>query len=115
MYKLTLHKTLTQDKWEKFNPSNQLLMISNEINRAINWIKKKDWDEVDNCYERAFELLDITISVTGRKNKLKELLRLREVLSSQYISKRKDLNINKQLLKALILLDKDSYNLLNCD
>lgn len=113
MYRLKLHKTLDENKWKRFPYYKQILMITNELNRAINWIKKEEIEEVNNCYERALELLDITASQTENKNKLKELLRFREILSLEYISKEKNLDLNKKLLQTLISLDKESYKLLN--
>jgi len=112
MYKLKLHKNLNSEKWASFDKSRQILMIANELNRAKNWIVKKDLEEVSNCYERAFELLDLTISLTIKRTLQKELLRFREMLALQYIDKQKDLNRNQQLFCVLLSLDKDSYNLL---
>ena len=89
MYKLKLHKNLDGEKWKTFDKSQQILMIANELNRAKNWIIKDDLEEVTNCYERAFELLDLTISLTARKNLLRELLRFREMLAIQYIARKR--------------------------
>ncbi|MFH1824905.1 MAG: hypothetical protein ABH873_06745 [Candidatus Firestonebacteria bacterium] len=113
------HKTLNSEKWMLFPFSKQIIMIANELNRAKNWINKNDLEEVKNCYERAFELIDLTISIKMRKNLLKELLRFRDVLAEQYISifqKKDSLNSIKQKLPTLycllLMLNKDSYNLL---
>ena len=111
MYKLKLHKNLDKEKWETFNKGQQILMIANELNRAKNWIIKGDLEEVNNCYERAFELLDLTISLTIKKNLLKELLRFREMLAIQYISKQKNIKINQKLFKVLLFMNKESYNI----
>ena len=111
MYKLKLHKNLNRERWKTFDKSQQILMIANELNRAKNWIIKGDLEEVTNCYERAFELLDLTISLTARKNLLRELLRFREILAIQYISKEKDVEMNRRLFDVLLSLNKDSYNL----
>lgn len=113
MYKLKLHRNLGIEKWSTFNRGKQLLMIANEINRAKNWMQKGDYEEVMNSYDRAFELLDLTISVINEEHMLRELLRFREILGFQYISEKKDLEINAKLLKVLISLNKGSYNLLN--
>ena len=113
MYKLKLHKNLGIEKWSTFNRGKQLLMIANEINRAKNWMQKGDSEEVMNSYNRAFELLDLTISDINEEHMLRELLRFREIVGFQYISEKKDLEINAKLLKVLISLNKESYNLLN--
>ncbi len=113
MYKLKFHKNLDIEKWNKFSKSQQILMIANELNRAKNRFLKNDLEEVINCYERAFELLDLTINLTTRKNLLKELLRFREMLALQYLNSKnpedikKNIVLNQKLFNILILLDKD--------
>lgn len=102
MYKLTLHKNLNLKRWQKFNRQQQLLMIANELNRSQNWINKNDIQEVDNCYERSMELLDLTIAMKYRKNRLRELLLAREVLAGLYIEKQKNGKTNR-LLKEIII------------
>ncbi len=109
MYPLKLHKTLTPEKWQKFGEAKQILMIACEISRARHWIKKSNWEAVNDCYERAFELLDLTVSLMGNKNKRKELLRLREVIASQYVSVEKDFRTNELIFQALLLLNPESY------
>ncbi len=56
-----LHTGLTSDKWETFSIDKQILMIANEMNRAKNWIEKQDFEKVSHSYERAFELIDLTV------------------------------------------------------
>ena len=120
MYKLKLHKNLKPDKWQKFSIKQRELMIANELNRAKNWIEKKDLEEVKNCYERALELLDLTIAITKNKNRLREYLRLREMMGKFYIEKKGNLSpkgivafegvdfkFNSQLFTCLCTLSKE--------
>ncbi len=107
MHRLKLHKTLTPDKWQKFSLKQRELMIANELNRAKNWIEKKDLEEVKNCYERALELLDLTIATTKNGNRLKEYLRLREMMGKFYIGKGEDLRFNSQLFNSICTLSKE--------
>ncbi len=109
MYKLKLHRNLTPEKWSKFSRSQQILMIANEINRAKNWLNKGDKKEALNAYERALELIDLTISVTKKYNLLKELLRFREILALQYTHTRVDSEFNDKLLRLLISLDSTAF------
>jgi len=83
------------------------LMIANELNRAKNWIEKNDLEEVNNCYERALELLDLTVEITKDKNRLKEYLRLREMMGKFYIGKGEDLRFNSQLFNSICTLSKE--------
>ncbi len=110
MYKLKLHRTLDSRKWKKFSCGQQLLMIANELNRAKNLLRNHYFLEVRNCYDRAFELLDLTISVTKKTTKLRELIRLRELLGVQYLANSEKMDNN--LLRTLLSLDRESYTLL---
>ncbi|MCK4353530.1 hypothetical protein KAW65_09015 [candidate division WOR-3 bacterium] len=112
---LKYHRTLTKDKWVLFPFSKQLLMIANELNRANKWIEEKDFNEQKLCYERAFELLYLTIQSlqdTKDTRKLREILRFKEILASLYNKGIPSIEENKKLLKALVLLDKDSFSML---
>lgn len=110
--KLKHHKTLTEEKWSQFPFYKQIIMIANEINRAKNWIVKGDSEEVRICYEKALELIDLTVAVLVDRKVLREFLRFREVLAYEYISNKKNAETNKKLFFVLLSLNKDSYNLL---
>ena len=105
-------KVLTIEKWQQFPFYKQILMIANELNRAKNWLSKKDFQEVKGCYERALELADLTVDVLIDKRYLKELLRFREVLAEMYIDNEFAEKQNNKLITVLLLFDKDSYNIL---
>lgn len=106
-----LHTHLTSEKWKSFSLDNQILMIANEINRAKNWIEKKDFKKVSNCYERAFELIDLTVDCSKNKNFIRELLRYRELLATEYIQKVDNPKTNLGLLRVLLTLNSDCFNL----
>ena len=116
------HKTLTGEKWSEFPFYKQIIMIANELNRARNWIIKKDFEEVKNCYERAFELIDLTVSVLVSPAPVyrvrvslslrRELLRFRGILAGVYVNKQNNIEMNQKLINVLLSLNKDSYNLL---
>ena len=107
MHKLKLHKNLKPERWGKFSVRQRELMIANELNRAKNWIEKKDLEEVKNCYERALELLYLTVEITKDKNRLKEYLRLREMIGKLYIEKNGNLKLNNQLLSCICTMSKE--------
>ncbi|MBN1622470.1 MAG: hypothetical protein JW871_07765 [Endomicrobiales bacterium] len=110
---LKYHKTLTLDKWAAFPLSKRILMIGSEIQRAGSRISKNDFEEVNNCYARAFELIDLTVKSISKKTLRKELLRFRELLAREYMNKQKDIVMNQKLFDVLISLNKDSYGVLN--
>lgn len=81
------HKNLTQKKWQQFSKETQILNIAAEFSRAKNWLAKNDNDEICNCLNRAFELIDLTVSDKKWQRGLKELLRLREILAEFYLER----------------------------
>ena len=89
MYKLILHKNL----------------------RSKNYTQ----EELEENFERTFELIDLTAE-TNRGNFLKELLRLREVIADIYVHRKKIPDAAHSLLKiiyaTLISLDKEAFALL---
>jgi len=91
---------------------HHILMIAAELNRAKNWIEKNDFRNVDLCYERAFELVDITVSDPRWKGRTREILRFREVLAEQYIRPQKDRAMNFLMYKTLVALLPGSFNAL---
>jgi len=103
------HKTLTAEKWEKYPFYKQILMIANELNRAKNMILTSDVLETEKCYERAFELIDITASTNKNKGILKELLRLRELMAETYILKEYKTKINSGYYNVLLSFTSESF------
>ncbi len=74
------HKDLTKEKWFSLDFFTQMANVGAEIGRAINW-SKKDKNVSQAAFYRGLELLDLTIEDKKNKYKLKELCRLREVVS----------------------------------
>lgn len=76
-----IHKDLTIERWSKFTLFEQLANVGCDIERAIQWRKKGDLDYSKRAFDRALELLDLTIAdPKNRQGSLKELLRTREAL-----------------------------------
>ena len=106
MMKNRYHKNLDMEKWQKFSKQEQILNIAAEFSRAKNWLKKNDNNEVLNCLNRAFELIDLTINDLKWKKSLKELLRLRGILAEFYLQKNKDINEFLKIFQTLLRFNK---------
>ena len=106
-----LHTGLTSDKWKLFGIDKQILMIANEINRAKNWIEKKDFEKVSHCYERAIELVDLTVECSKNTNFTRELLRYREQLALAYIHNGRV--FDNALYRLLLNMNANSCNVMN--
>ena len=110
---LKYHKDMTVDKWKAFPFFKQILMVATELNRAGKLIKAEDFEETKRCYERAIELLCLTVETLEDKRKLNELLRFKEMLCMPYGKEKYDFSENNRLQNTLLLIDKESYNLLH--
>ena len=73
------HKELAQGRWFELPFFDQMANVGSEVARTISW-KDKNKDYSNLAFKRALELLDLTVADKKNLSKLKELLRLREVL-----------------------------------
>ena len=77
------HKELAQGRWFKLLFFEQMANIGSEVERAIKWrAKNKDYSQ--GAFERVLELIDLTVDDPKNKSRLRELLRLREVLADYF-------------------------------
>ncbi len=77
------HKELAQGRWQELSFFEQMANVGSEVERAIKW-RAKNNDYFQMAFERALELLDLTADDLKNKSRLKELLRLREVLADYF-------------------------------
>ncbi len=56
------HKQLASGKWEKLTFLEQMANIGSEVGRTITWKNKNRQEYSDRAFERALELLHLTIS-----------------------------------------------------
>jgi hypothetical protein len=74
-----IHKELASGKWQKLSFMEQMANIGSEVERTIKW-NRKNSEYSRQAFERDLELLDLTISDKNNLSRLKELVRLREIL-----------------------------------
>lgn len=77
------HKTLAGGRWQKLSLMQQLGNIGSEVGRTARW-RGRNSDSYESSFIRSLELLDLTISDSRFKHRLKELTRLREILCDAY-------------------------------
>jgi len=78
------HKNLAAGRWQKLSFFEQMANIGSEVERTIKWKNKGNAEYSRMAFERALELLDLTISDSKNIKRLKELLRLRETLADYF-------------------------------
>lgn len=104
------HKGMTPERWKEYSKERQILMIGSEFARAKSFISKKLFQETRNCYERAFELLDLCTydRKWHRPSVLRELLRFREYLGILYLQDEADYKENLIMYKALLQWSRET-------
>ena len=79
------HRELAEGKWNQLIFAEQMANVGSEVERTISWKKKGRTDFSGRAFERALELLDLTIADDKNRKRLKELLRVREVLADCFV------------------------------
>ena len=74
------HKELAAGRWSRFSFLEQMANIGSETERALNWRAKQNLDYSQKAFERALELIDLTLDDVRDAARLKELARAREAL-----------------------------------
>lgn len=74
------HKQLAQGRWSQLSFIEQMANIGSEVEHALNWKAKNNDLYSWQAFERALELLDLTLADAQKFSRLKELARVREAL-----------------------------------
>ena len=77
------HQSLAAGRWQTFSLAQQMGNVGAEVARVFHWQGKDDklsW----GAFERALELLDLTLDDATRPSSLKELARLREAITDYF-------------------------------
>ena len=80
------HQGLKPERWFQFSLFEQLANVGTDIERAIFWRKNDNPGHSQKAFERALELLNLTIADSkNKKGTLKELVRTREALIDYFM------------------------------
>ncbi len=74
------HKDLAAGRWTKLSLVEQMANIGSEVERALNWRAKNNDVYSQKAFERALELLDLSLDSVKGFARLKELARAREAM-----------------------------------
>ena len=78
------HKDLAMGRWRGLSFFEQMANIGSEVEIALKWREKNNSEYSVLAFERALELLDLTIEDDKNNSRLKELMRLRETLADYF-------------------------------
>jgi len=79
------HKNLASGRWSQLSFFDQMANVGSEVERTIRWKEKNNSDYSHRAFERALELLDLTLADTKNKNRLREIARVREALADYFV------------------------------
>lgn len=74
------HKDLAGGRWKEFSFLEQMANIGSEVERALNWRAKNHAEYAQRAFERALELMDLTLESITVPTHFKEVDRVREAL-----------------------------------
>ena len=74
------HKELAAGRWKNLSFCEQVANIGSEVERALIWRAKNNIAYSRNAFERALELVDLTLEAVSGFARLKELARMREAM-----------------------------------
>ncbi len=74
------HKDLALGRWSQLSFFEQMANIGSEVERALNWRIKKNVDYAQKAFERALELIDLTLDNDKNYAHLREIARVREAI-----------------------------------
>lgn len=81
------HKELAEGRWFQMSLMEQLGNVGSEVSRAINWKNKNNFANSQAAFMRALELIDLTILDKKNIFRLREVVRMREVLVDFFLDK----------------------------
>lgn len=74
------HKHLAAGRWNQLSFLEQMANIGSEVERALTWQAKQNDAYKHKAFERALELIDLTLENGNSRSRLKELARVREAV-----------------------------------
>jgi len=82
---MTVHKDQASGRWFELSLIEQLANIGADIERCIKWKQKGHLDYSRAAFERALDLLCLTVEDPKNRNRLREILRTREALIDHFV------------------------------
>lgn len=105
---MTHYDSLPPERWARFDLGQQILQIGVEMQRGSKFMSPESSLHLRSCYERAMELIDLTVHVQSSLSLRRELLRWREVVGELYLRQEPDELAHRQALRVLLRLHPES-------
>jgi|SRR3989304_1023637 len=82
---MKIHKELAAGRWFELSLIEQLANVGMDIERTIQWKQKQNNEYSRQAFERALDLIDLTVADPKNRNRLKEITRTREALVDYFV------------------------------
>src|SRR3989338_4447113 len=79
------HKDLASGRWGYLSFLEKMANIGSEVERALNWQAKANAVYSQRAFERALELVDLTLDSARGPARFKELARVREAIADYFV------------------------------
>ncbi len=80
------HPDLAAGRWNHFSLPEQLANVGSEVGRMVRW-RERDPRLMSRAFDRALELLDLTLADPRWRDRLREIARVRELLCDATLGK----------------------------
>ena len=77
------HQQLASGKWRELSLVEQLANIGSEVERTMSW-RSKNPEYSRLAFERALELIDLTLADAKNRQRCREITRVRELLGDYF-------------------------------
>jgi hypothetical protein len=74
------HRSLADGRWTTISFLEQMANVGGEVERALNWTAKGNREYANRAFERALELIDLTLADSRNRLRSKEVARERAAL-----------------------------------
>ncbi len=82
---MTIHKDLADGRWFELSLIEQLANIGTDVERTIRWKQKGNLEYSRAAFDRALDLIYLTVEDPKNQGRLREILRTREALIDHFV------------------------------
>ena len=105
---MTRPSGLTVERWKRFRLGQQILQIGAEMQRGSSSLTPDRSAWLRPCYERALQLVDLTVQAQENAHLRRELLRWRDLIAELYLREVPDPEAHRLAFRVLLQLHPEA-------
>jgi hypothetical protein len=82
---MTIYKNLARERWFELSLIEQLANVGADVERTIRWKQKGNYEYSRTAFDRALDLIYLTVEDPKNRGRLREILRTREALIDHFV------------------------------